>query len=183
MKQILFIVGSLRKNSFNLQLAKEAEKILEGKACVRFLNYTDIPFMNQDIEFPAPETVERIRQGIKGADGIWIFTPEYNHSYPGHLKNLLDWLSRPITQGDPNRITAIAGKKVCMSGVAGRSAASDSMDKLTELLRLIRADIMENPRFGVALDGTSFATDCLNLTESQKEGLREQAEAFLAFIS
>lgn len=50
--------------------------------------------MNEDIEFPAPEAVKRVREAVKAADGLWFFTPEYNHSYPGVLKNLIDWLSR-----------------------------------------------------------------------------------------
>ena len=37
MKNILFIVGSLRKGSFNHQLAEEAEKMLAGKANVSYL--------------------------------------------------------------------------------------------------------------------------------------------------
>ena len=37
MKNILFIVGSLRKGSFNHQLAEEAEKMLPGKANVSYL--------------------------------------------------------------------------------------------------------------------------------------------------
>ena len=39
--------------------------------------------MNQDIEFPAPEAVARVRKEVAEADGLWFFTPEYNHSYPG----------------------------------------------------------------------------------------------------
>ena len=54
MKNILFIVGSLRKDSFNRQLAKEAENYLAGKAEITYLDYTDVPFVNQDIEYPAP---------------------------------------------------------------------------------------------------------------------------------
>ena len=49
-----FIVGSLRKDSFNRQLAKEAENYLAGKAEITHLDYTDVPFVNQDIEYPAP---------------------------------------------------------------------------------------------------------------------------------
>jgi len=30
---------------------------------------------------------------VKSADGIWFFTPEYNHFFSGVLKNLIDWLS------------------------------------------------------------------------------------------
>ena len=55
MKKVLMIVGSLRKDSFNLQLARIAEGMLKGQAEVSYLHYADLPFMNQDIEFPAPE--------------------------------------------------------------------------------------------------------------------------------
>ena len=52
MKNILFIVGSLRQGSFNHQMAKKAESLLEGKATVTYLDYKDIPMMNQDLETP-----------------------------------------------------------------------------------------------------------------------------------
>lgn len=35
MKSVLFVIGSLREKSFNRQLAKKAEKLLEGKAEVK----------------------------------------------------------------------------------------------------------------------------------------------------
>ena len=54
MAKILFIVGSLRKGSFNRQMAREAEKIIGDRAEVSYLEYSDLPYMNQDIEFPAP---------------------------------------------------------------------------------------------------------------------------------
>ena len=53
MKKVLMIVGSLRKESFNLQLAKLAEELLKDKVQVSILYYADLPFMNQDMEFPA----------------------------------------------------------------------------------------------------------------------------------
>ena len=182
MKKILFIVGSLRKNSFNLRLAHQAASLLEGKAEVTFLDYTQLPFMNQDIEFPAPEPVDRVRRQVAASDGVWIFSPEYNHSYPGHLKNLLDWLSRPLVKNDPQRLSSLTGKKLCLSGAAGKSAASSCMDKLTELLDLARAVVMKEPRFGVSLPFQSFVDDSFSLTEDQIADLRKQAEAFLSFI-
>ena len=96
MKKIVFIVGSLRKNSFNKSLAEAAAEIIGERASISFLDYSDIPYMNQDIEYPAPEAIQRIREEIIDADGIWIFSPEYNFNIPGVLKNLLDWLSRPL---------------------------------------------------------------------------------------
>ena len=88
MKKIVFIVGSLRKNSFNRSLAKLAEAALQDKAKVEYIQADAVPFLNQDIEFPAPEAVAKVRNTIKEADALWIFSPEYNYNIPGALKNL-----------------------------------------------------------------------------------------------
>ena len=42
MKKVLMIVGSLRKESFNLQLAKLAEEMLKDKVQVSILYYAGI---------------------------------------------------------------------------------------------------------------------------------------------
>ena len=57
MKKVLLIVGSMREKAFNRQAALMAQKMLEKKADVSILSYEDLPQMNQDIEFPAPEAV------------------------------------------------------------------------------------------------------------------------------
>lgn len=85
MKSVLFVIGSLREKSFNRQLARKAEKLLEGKAEVKYLDFADLPWINQDKEFPAPAEVARVRSEITAADALWFFTPEYNFSYPGHV--------------------------------------------------------------------------------------------------
>ncbi len=46
-KTFYFVVGSLRKGSFNHQMAEKAERILEGKATVTYLDYSNLPLMNQ----------------------------------------------------------------------------------------------------------------------------------------
>ena len=92
--------------------------------------------MNQDIENPAPPAVATAREAVRAADGIWFFTPEYNFSYPGLLKNLLDWLSRPADPANPTSPSVLAGKKCTVSGVGGRNATNDSRAKLADLLSL-----------------------------------------------
>ena len=121
MKKILFIVGSRRKDSFNRQLAKLTEKLIQDQAEVSYLDYSSIPLMDQDIEYPAPEEIERVRKQCLSADAIWIFTPEYNHSYPGALKNLIDWLSRPLYKGAARSENALNGKPFTISTAAGAS--------------------------------------------------------------
>ena len=182
MKKVLMIVGSFRKNSFNHQLAKQVEAMLDGKAEVSFLQFGDLPFMNQDLEFPAPESVARVRQAVQEADGIWIFSPEYNYQIPGVLKNLLDWLSRPLVPNDWERGSAVKGKPITISGVAGRSAAAGVRKHLSTLLEMMSMKLVGGVGSGVALDAAAFQSGILNLSEERHAAIRAQAEAFLDAI-
>lgn len=182
-KHIVMIVGSLRKQSFNLQLAQKAAELMEEKAQVTFLEYTDLPFMNQDIEFPTPDPVTRVRNIVLSADGIWIMTPEYNSSYPGVLKNLLDWLSRPLSNGDLKKGTALSGKKITLSGAGGRAAAAGARQKLGELLIAMRMKPFLEAETGFSLNGEAYRTNILTLSEEETEALRAQADAFLSFLA
>ena len=179
MKKILFIVGSLREGSFNRQLAREAEQMIGARAEVTYLDYKDVPLINQDIEFPEPEAVGRLRATVKEADGIWVFAPEYNFSYPGHVKNLFDWLSRPVVANDYETPTVINGKKVALSGAGGKMATAKCREKLTELLTFLKADVME-PHTGIALNVEAWTEGRMILSDEQKAALMNQVEAFLA---
>lgn len=183
-KKILFIIGSLRKESFNKKLAVLTEKIIAERAIVEYLDYSDLPLMNQDIEFPAPVAVATVRNKVGEADGIWIFSPEYNYSYPGHLKNLIDWLSRPVVKADFQTPLDINNKKIALSGAGGGGATAKCREKLKELLTLpfIRADVMEQPQTGIQISKEAWADDVLNLSPEQNEMLKKQVEAFLEYI-
>ncbi|MBR1882497.1 MAG: NAD(P)H-dependent oxidoreductase [Muribaculaceae bacterium] len=181
MKKVLFIIGSLRAKSFNRQLADVAEQLLAGRVEVERLDISDVPLVNQDKEFPAPEAVDRIRKAVSETHALWIFTPEYNGSYPGMVKNALDWLSRPLVAGDYATPTCIAGKVVAISGAGGKAATAGSCAKLTELLTFIRAEVLES-QTGVVIAPESWATDVLTLSDEQREALRQQAEALIAKI-
>lgn len=76
--------------------------------------------MNQYLEVPVQPSVAMVRKEVKEADALWIFTPEYNFSFPGVLKNLLDWLSRPMDMSNFQNPSATLGKKVAISGCGGK---------------------------------------------------------------
>ena len=178
MPKILFIIGSLRTQSFNRQLANAAREIIGNRAEVSELDYSDLPLLNQDIEVPEPAAVARVRKAIKEADALWIFTPEYNGSYPGHLKNLLDWLSRPVIPMDYATPTCINGKRVALSGVGGKAATANCRAKLTELLSFMKADVVP-VQVGIALTADAWKTDVLTLTDEQMAQLAAQAEELI----
>ena len=60
--KILAIVGSLRKDSYNKQLAMAVKDIINDRADFEILEFSDVPLMNEDIEFPPPEAVKRVRK-------------------------------------------------------------------------------------------------------------------------
>ena len=190
MKHILFIIGSFRKESFNRQLAKMAEDILKDRFEISYLDFNDIPYMNQDWEVKGQsqcltqeqERIHRVRQEILKADGIWIFTPEYNHSYPGLLKNLFDWLSRPMDVSNFANPTAVQGKKVTVSGAGGKNKTASCRAKLNELLEYIKMDVMKEPQTGIALGMEAWVKGEFKLTEEQLNELKEQAENFAEFV-
>ncbi len=181
--RILMIIGSLRTGSFNRQIAERAMEIIGNRADVSILDYHDIPFMNQDIEYPAPDSIQHVRKDVLDADGIWIFSPEYNYSIPGVLKNLLDWLSRPLVKGDPERRTAMTGKAVTLSGAGGRSGASNARKRLSELLLFMKARQMEGEETSVALTPEEFSSDTVAFSDELLAKLGDQAERFLKFIA
>jgi chromate reductase len=133
--RILAIVGSLRKDSFNRQLALAAKEALGDDAELALLDFADVPMMNQDIKFPVPAAVMRVREAVKAADGVWFFTPEYNHFFPGVLKNLIDWLSRPPGDHEPQVLAkkpaAISGITPGMSGTGIAQGSSRDVDQLS----------------------------------------------------
>jgi len=179
-KRIAAIVGSLRKDSFNRQLALATKEIIGDRAIFEIIEYADVPFMNQDIECPAPEAVRRVREQVKNADGVWIFTPEYNHSYPGVLKNLIDWLSRPISKEERQ---VLSKKNIAISGASpGMGGTLIAQDLLVMLLSMLNANVMNFPRLGIPnVTQQADETGRLVLTSSLPY-LQKQADAFLKFI-
>lgn len=182
MKKILFVIGSLRKQSFNRELSEMVKGMLQSKAEVTELDYFQVPFINQDDEYPAPQAVTDARKAVAEADGVWIFSPEYNYSYPGHVKNLIDWLSRPVDPADRNAPTVLAGKKFTLTGAGGKAATAGCRKLLTTLLTVLKADVMTEEQTGIALNTEAWTESRMILTEEQKAQLAKQAELFLEFI-
>lgn len=176
MRTVLMVVGSLRRKSFNGQLARHIAEVLDGRARTEFLDFADLPLMNQDIEFPAPAPVARVREKVVAADGLWFVTPEYNHGIPGPLKNLLDWLSRPT---EPGGTSVLAGRTATFCGAAGASSSACVQDQMLFLLNFVRMHVPAVPRTLVQLTPDEFATDELRLSERSREAVRAQADAFL----
>ena len=179
-KKVLFIVGSLRKGSFNHQMALEAEKALAGKAKVSYLDYSAIPLFSQDLEAPTLPIVAVAREAVLAADAIWIFSPVYNFSIPGTVKNLLDWLSRAIDLSDTRGASALQDKIVTVSSVA--NAGHDQLFAIyKDLLPFIRTQVVGDFT-AVRVNDSAWADGKLVLEDSVATSLKQQAEDLLQAI-
>ena len=180
-KKILAIVGSLREGSFNRQLAMKAGAMLGDRAEFTLLPYADVPLLNQDEEYPAPEAVARVREAVKAADGLWFFVPEYNHTYSGVLKNLLDWLSRPVSETERQ---VLLHKPAAISGITSSFAGgTTAQDQLMMLFCVLNVRTMVAPRVTVPNAKTLLdAQGNMTLTQVSEQFLQAQADAFLRFL-
>src|SRR5690606_23971143 len=102
--RIAVLVGSLRKESINRQLARALEKLAGDRASFEYVQIGDLPLYNQDQDGDYPAEGKRLKEQVRRADAVLFVTPEYNRSVPGVLKNAIDLGSRPY--GD----SAFAGK-------------------------------------------------------------------------
>jgi chromate reductase len=136
--QIAVLIGSLRRESFNRQLANAVMKLAPTELVCRLVNIADLPLYNQDDDGNQAESVKRLKHEISTAQGVLFVTPEYNRSIPGVLKNAIDHASRPYGQ------SAWAGKP---AGVLGASVGAPGTSMAQQHLRPILA-YLDMPTLG-----------------------------------
>ncbi len=102
---ILAFAGSLRKGSYNktlVKIAAAAATKVGGQVTVIDLKEYPLPIFDEDIEGEAvPENVRKLRAIFLANDALLLACPEYNSSITAVLKNVIDWVSRPVV-GEPN---------------------------------------------------------------------------------
>ncbi len=176
------IIGSLREHSYNRVLFETTRDRMPEDADLIEIRIDDIPFMNPDYEYPAPESVARLREEFEAMDAIWIFTPEYNHTYPAALKNVIDWLSRPVEKGGEDVLT---GKLITYSGVGfGLSGTTSAQDELAKILSFLATELMNYPRVTVGSLGSLLKEDGSWIpNEMTLKFLQYQIDAFMEFVA
>jgi chromate reductase len=135
---IAVVVGSLRKESFNRQLANAMARLAPQDAKFTQVRIDDLPLYNQDDDGNQAASVQRLKGEITAAHGVLFVTAEYNRSIPGVLKNAIDHASRPYGQ------SAWAGKP---AGVIGASVGAIGTALAQQHLRNVLA-YLDMPTLG-----------------------------------
>jgi chromate reductase len=116
---IAVVVGSLRRDSFNRQLAQALAGLAPPQLQFVPVRIDDLPLYNQDDDHNQAEPVRRLKTEIAAAQGVLFVTPEYNRSVPGVLKNAIDHASRPYGQSVwADKPAAVIGVSVGAVGTA-----------------------------------------------------------------
>ncbi len=111
--KVAVIVGSLRKGSYNRSMARAAAALAPETLNLDIVEIGDLPLYNEDDDKADPPAAwVTFREKVKSADALLFFTPEYNRSVPGGLKNAIDVGSRPYGQsawaGKPGAVVSVS---------------------------------------------------------------------------
>ncbi len=116
----LVLVGGISSASINQRLFNEIKKHYKGNLVFKAFDISTLPFFSQDIENNPPEAAKNFKELIKNSKAVLLITPEYNRSFPGVLKNAIDWGSRPWGHNSwNNKPVAIIGASVGPIGAFG----------------------------------------------------------------
>jgi chromate reductase, NAD(P)H dehydrogenase (quinone) len=174
--QIAVVVGSLRKDSFNRKLANAIIKLAPPGFSFKQVQISDLPLYNQDDDANQAESVKRLKNEIKAAQGILFVTPEYNRSIPGVLKNAIDHASRPYGQnvwaGKP---AGILGASI---GVVGTAMAQQH---LRNVLAFLDVPTLTQPEAFIHAKDGLFDEDG-NISAGSKQFLQNWMDQYVAWL-
>jgi chromate reductase, NAD(P)H dehydrogenase (quinone) len=140
MKNVAVLLGSLSENSINKTLAKTFEKLGEGRLRFDYLDIAALPFYNNDLWDNPPAAVTDLKHRVEAADAVLIVMPEFNRSFPGIIKNALDWASRPYGQN------SWTGKPLAIAGASpGGVGTAAGQSQLRAVLPVLGFVVMGQP--------------------------------------
>lgn len=135
-----YIVGSIRKDSFNRKLAQALSKLAPQDFSFEEITIADLPLYSQELDEAFPESIKKFKAHIQSMDAILFVTPEYNRSIPGVLKNAIDIASRPYGQ------SAWSGKPAALVGASiGAQGTSLSQQHLRNVLAYLDMPTLNQP--------------------------------------
>jgi azobenzene reductase len=133
MLNVLVILGSVRSGRMSDRVATFVMSRLAATADVQAelvdLAVLDLPIMEERLGRiePTPPGVAELGAKIEAADAMIIVSPEYNHGYPGVLKNALDYFYAQYKR------TPVALVTVSSGGHGGVNAWAQLVTVLTHM--------------------------------------------------
>ena len=173
---IALIIGSLRKESINRQLANAIVKLAPADVAFNEVRIGDLPLYNQDLDGNQPEPVNLFKRAIEGAQGVLFVTPEYNRSVPGVLKNAIDQGSRPWGK------SSWGGKPAAVLGISpGAAGTCMAQQHLRNMLAFLDMPTLGQPEMFLQMREGMFNADG-SIGEGSHAFLQKWMDAYTAWI-
>ena len=174
---VAVVVGSLRKESFSLKIAKALAKIAPSSLKLEIVTLHGLSFFNQDLEATPPADWVAFREKIQKSDAVLFVTPEYNRSIPGVLKNAIDVGSRPYGKSSFN------GRPIgIVSNSPGPLGGVCAAMNLKQILPGYSGPIMQQPEIYLNGVGDGFDDKGELTKESLEKVLKDYIAAFAAWV-
>jgi chromate reductase, NAD(P)H dehydrogenase (quinone) len=163
-------------------LLHAAAELAPPETTIEIASIRDISLYDGDVEASQgiPAAVDALKARIVAADGLLIATPEYNNSFPGVLKNAIDWLSRP-----PSDIQRVFGARpvAVMGATPGQGGTALAQAAWLPVLRTLGMAPWFGGRMLVSGAAKVFDQDGRLIDDATRERLRKFVNGFAVFVS
>ena len=174
---IVVVVGSLRRDSLNKQLAGAITRLVPPELSFQQVRIDDLPLYNQDDDANQAAPVKRLKGEVSSAQGVLFVTPEYNRSIPGVLKNAIDHASRPYGQ------SAWSGKPAGVIGASGGApGTSMAQQHLRNILAYLDMPTLGQPEAYIQVKEGFFDGDGNVAVESSRKFLQNWMDRYVDWI-
>ena len=165
---ITIIAGTNRKDSNTKKIAQAYQKTLSDKNVTSKILGLDVFNVNERNE----AFLEMENEFLLDTEKMIIVMPEYNGSFPGILKLMID--NTDVKNVWPN-------KKILLTGVStGRAGNLRGMEHLTGVLLYLKANVHHN-RLPLSMVHTLLNADGMLTDEATINSINIQVDEFLIF--
>lgn len=174
--KISVMIGSLRSASYHRKIFDIYRELAKNIFNLHEIPTIDFPLYNADLDINTLCNIQSHAKTIRESSGILFFSPEYNYSIPGHLKNAIDWLSRIEPQPFDGKKASIIGGS---PGVVGTARMQYDLRKVGVFLNM---HFMNKPEIMISKMYEQF-DEKMRLTNLQTiEFLENHINTFSEFI-
>ena len=181
---ILAFAGSTRTESYNkrlVQIAVMGARAAEADVTLIDLRNYPLPLYDGDLEVRdgLPANARKLKDLFLAHRGLLISAPEYNSSITAVLKNVIDWVSRPVP--GESSLACFDGKVAAlMSASPGALGGLRGLVHLRSILQNIKVLVLPD-QVAVPRAGEAFNPDG-SLKDAKQQAAVEELGARLAQV-
>ncbi|GHT57056.1 FMN reductase [Bacteroidia bacterium] len=173
--KVIALIGGISQNSLNKQLYSELLRLNTTSFTFETFDISALPFFSQDLENTPPAVAAEFQHAVRNADAVLFITPEYNRSFPGVLKNAIDWATRPYGQNLwQHKPAAIIGASM------GRIGTFGAQQHLKSVCSFLDMRLMNQPE--LYFDASASMNEKGNIKEESVGFVQKYLKAFESWI-